>query len=323
FYCTTMLAISLELASKNAAYEDIASKFFEHFVHIVDAMNHLGEDGLWHEEDGFYYDQVFAQGHATPIRVRSLVGLVPLLAVEVLKSDEIDKLPGFRKRLDWFLKHRKDLARTTTYLEKKKQADGTTWELLAIPTRERLVRVLAYALDEDEFLSPYGIRSMSRVHAEEPFTYADAKSGESWRVSYVPGESESGMFGGNSNWRGPVWFPLNYLIIEALERYHHFYGDDLKVECPTGSGNWMNLKEGACEIARRLVRLFKADADGCRPAHGDSARYAEDPHWRELVLFYEYFHGDTGEGLGASHQTGWTAMVTRLLRRHDLGDDTP
>lgn len=318
FYCTTMLAISLELAWKNPAYEDIASKFFEHFVHIVDAMNHLGENGLWHEEDGFYYDQVFAHGHATPIRVRSLVGLVPLLAVEVLKSEVIDNLPGFRKRLDWFLKHRKDLSRTTTYLERKKHENGSTWELLAIPTRERLVRVLHYMLDEDEFLSPYGIRSLSRAHAESPFSYADEESGESWSVSYVPGESESGMFGGNSNWRGPIWFPLNYLIIEALERYHYFYGDDLKVECPTGSGNMMNLQEVAREIAHRLVRLFRENDSGRRPAHGKNALYTGDPHWRDLVLFYEYFHGDSGEGLGASHQTGWTALVTRLLTRHGL-----
>jgi hypothetical protein len=320
FYCTTMLAISLELAWKNPAYEDIASKFFEHFVHIVDAMNHLGEDGLWHEEDGFYYDQIFAEGHATPIRVRSLVGLVPLLAVEVLKSDVIDKLPGFRKRLDWFLKNRRDLERTTTYLERKTRPDGTTWELLAIPTRERLLRVLAYVLDEDEFLSPFGVRSMSRVHAKEPFTYADGGSGQSWTVSYVPGESESGMFGGNSNWRGPVWFPLNYLIIEALERYHYFYGDELQVECPTGSGNMMNLQEVAREIAQRLSRLFKADEQGGRPAHGGSEHYANDPHWRDLILFYEYFNGDTGKGLGASHQTGWTALVTRLLTRHGLSN---
>lgn len=318
FYCTTMLAISLELAWKNPAYEDIASKFFEHFVHIVDAMNHLGESGLWHEEDGFYYDQVFAHGEATPIRVRSLVGLIPLLAVEVLKSDVIDRLPGFRKRLDWFKKHRKDLSRTTTYLERKKQPDGSTWELLAIPTRERLERVLKYMLDEEEFLSPYGIRSLSRAHAKEPFTYKDDKSEDTWSVSYVPGESESGMFGGNSNWRGPVWFPLNYLLIEALERYHYFYGDDLQVECPTGSGNMMNLQEVAREIAQRLVRLFKPDESGKRPAHGENTYYAEDPHWKELVLFYEYFHGDSGKGLGASHQTGWTALVTRLLTRHEL-----
>jgi len=318
FYCSTMLAISLELAWKNPAYEDIASKFFEHFVHIVDAMNHLGENGLWHEEDGFYYDQVFAQDQTTPIRVRSLVGLIPLLTVEVLKGEVLERLPGFRKRLDWFLAHRKDLKRTTTYLERKTQPDGARWELLAIPTRERLLRVLAYLLDEDEFLSPYGIRSLSRAHEDDPFVYKDAVSGESWTVKYVPGESDSGMFGGNSNWRGPIWFPLNYLIIEALERYHYFYGDDLKVECPTGSGNLMNLQEVAREIARRLAGLFSADASGRRPAHGDNPMYHTDPHSKDLILFYEYFHGETGKGLGASHQTGWTALVTRLLTRHGL-----
>lgn len=318
FYCSTMLAMSLELAWKNPAYEDIASKFFEHFVHIVDAMNHLGENGLWDEEDGFYYDQVYSGGHATPIRVRSLVGLIPLLTVEVLKGEQIENLPGFRKRLDWFLNHRRDLHRTTTYLERRTRPDGKRWELLAIPTRDRLLRILAYMLGENEFLSPYGIRSLSRVHEKEPFTYTDPASGNAWTVAYVPGESDSGMFGGNSNWRGPIWFPLNYLIIEALERYHYFYGDDLKVECPTGSGNYMNLLEVAREIASRLIRLFKPGETGNRPAHGGDRCYAEDPHWKDLILFYEYFHGETGEGLGASHQTGWTALVTRLMTRHDL-----
>ncbi|MBX3180936.1 MAG: glucosidase [Candidatus Hydrogenedentes bacterium] len=322
FYCSTMLAMSLELAWKNPAYEDIASKFFEHFVHIVDAMNHLGENGLWDEEDGFYYDQVYAGGHATPIRVRSLVGLIPLLTVEVLKGEQIENLHGFRKRLDWFLNNRRDLHRTTTYLERRTRPDGKRWELLAIPTRDRLLRILAYMLDENEFLSPYGIRSLSRVHEKAPFTYTDPASGNSWTVAYVPGESDSGMFGGNSNWRGPIWFPLNYLLIEALERYHYFYGDDLKVECPTGSGNYMNLLEVAREVASRLIRLFKPDATGARPAHGGDRRYAEDPHWKDLILFYEYFHGETGEGLGASHQTGWTALVTRLMTRHDLSAES-
>jgi hypothetical protein len=316
FYCTTMLAISLELAEKNPAYEDIASKFFEHFVHIADAMNHLGEHGLWHEGDGFYYDQIYAKGKATPIRVRSLVGLIPLLTVEVLKGEVLEKLPGFRRRLDWFLAHRRDLRRTTTYLERRTKPDGSRWELLAIPTRARLERVLAYLLDENEFLSPYGIRSLSKAHEKQPFTYKDGATGNSWSVSYVPGESDTGMFGGNSNWRGPIWFPLNYLIIEALERYHYFYGDMLLVECPTGSGNRVNLQQAAREIAHRLAGLFKPDESGVRPVHGEEQRYANDPHWRELVLFYEYFHGESGKGLGASHQTGWTALVTRLLTRH-------
>jgi hypothetical protein len=188
--------------------------------------------------------------------------------------------------------------------------------LLAIPTRARLERVLAYLLDENEFLSPYGIRSLSKAHEKQPFTYKDGATGNSWSVSYVPGESDTGMFGGNSNWRGPIWFPLNYLIIEALERYHYFYGDMLLVECPTGSGNRVNLQQAAREIAHRLAGLFKPDESGVRPVHGEEQRYANDPHWRELVLFYEYFHGESGKGLGASHQTGWTALVTRLLTRH-------
>jgi hypothetical protein len=242
--------------------------------------------------------------------VRSLVGIVPLIAVEVLDNDAIEALPGFRKRLDWFLRYRRDLARQIAYLE----IDPTgTKRLLAIPSRPRLERVLRYLLDEREFLSPFGIRSLSRHHAENPYTLGLA--GEEHRVAYVPGESDSGLFGGNSNWRGPVWFPLNFLVIEALERYHHFYGDDFRVECPTGSGRRMSLLEVSREIASRLVRIFLPDAQGRRAAHGDDARYATDPHFKELVLFHEYFHGDDGRGLGASHQTGWTALVARLIEK--------
>jgi hypothetical protein len=314
FYCATMLSMALELAADDASYEDIASKFFEHFVAITDAMNNLGGRGLWDEEDGFYYDLLSCNGQTTPLKVRSMVGIIPLFAVEVLEQDVIDRLPGFKKRMDWFLKHRQDLARHITYCasdaalgEEHKHAH----RLLAIPSRERLIRVLQYVLDESEFLAPYGVRALSRFHRDHP--YMLHLDGMEHRVDYVPGESNTGLFGGNSNWRGPIWFPVNYLLIEALERYHHFYGDMLKVECPTGSGAFMNLKEVAQEISRRLTRLFLADETGRRPFNGDQ-KLSHDPHWRDLILFYEHFHGDSGRGVGASHQTGWTALVANLIQ---------
>ncbi len=309
-YCATLLAMALELAQEDPACEDSASKFFEHFVAIADATNTLGGHGLWDEQDGFYYDQLHVDGGQIPLRVRSLVGLIPLCAVEVLDQDQLDRVPGFTKRLHWFIENRKDLRRHISYAESGPRYRRGA-RLLAIPSRERLERVLRYMLDEDEFLSPYGIRSLSRVHLENPYVLADG-SGE-YRVQYQPGESDTALFGGNSNWRGPVWFPINYLLIEALERYSHFYGDTLLVECPTGSGRWLTLAEVARELATRLTRLFLPDADGRRPCFGDDVRFAADPHWRDLLLFHEYFHGDTGRGLGASHQTGWTALVTRLL----------
>ena len=310
FYSATMLSIALELSRDNAATEDVASKFFEHFIAIADAMNNLGGRGLWDEEDGFYYDQLHIDGRSAPLKVRSLVGLMPLIAVEVLEQEAIDRLPGFRKRLDWFLKNRSDLAERISYFMEGGDHDGGH-RLLAIPSRDRLVRVLRYLLDEDEFLSPHGIRSVSKVHEREPYVFH--VGGESHVVRYQPGESDSGLFGGNSNWRGPVWFPINYLLVEALERYHHFYGDALRVECPTGSGRMMNLGQVAREIGRRLAGLFLPDPAGRRPCHGDDPRFARDPHWKDLLLFHEYFHGDTGRGLGASHQTGWTALATSHL----------
>ena len=302
FYSATMMSIALELARDNAATEDVASKFFEHFIAIADAMNNLGGSGLWDEEDGFYYDQLHFDGRGVPLRVRSLV--------EILEQDVIDRLPGFNRRLQWFLKNRADLGGQISYMAAEDgHSDGH--RLLAIPSRERLLRVLRYVLDENEFLSPYGVRSVSRVHADHPYVFN--VMGEEYRVSYVPGESDTPLFGGNSNWRGPIWFPINYLLVEALERYHHFYGDSLKVECPTGSGRMMNLSEAACEISSRLARIFLPDARGRRPCHGGDVRFADDPNWKDLLLFHEYFHGDTGRGLGASHQTGWTALVARHL----------
>ena len=320
FYCVTMLAMALELARQEPAYEDVASKFFEHFVAIADAMNSLGGTGLWDEQDGFYYDQLRANGQPHHLRIRSLVGLIPLLAVEVLEDDVIACMPGFRKRMQWFIDYRHDLARHIAYME----PDGEGrhgHRLLAIPSRPRLERVFRYLFDENEFLSPYGIRSLSLFHKGKP--YVCRAGGVEQRVDYEPAESRTNLFGGNSNWRGPVWFPVNYLLVEALERYHHFYGDTLCVEFPTSSGRRMNLQEVARELAARLARIFRADDQGRRICHGADPRFAQDPHWRDLLLFHEYFHGDTGQGLGASHHTGWTALITRLLSDCQRKDKTP
>jgi len=311
FYCVTMLAIALELAKEDITYEDVASKFFEHFVSIADAINCLGGSGLWDEADGFYYDQMQVNQESKRLRIRSLVGLIPLLAVEILEDHAIARLPGFQKRLQWFLDNRRDLAKQVSCMEPQ-CGDGQGRRLLAIPSRPRLERILRYMLDEDEFLSPFGIRSLSRVHKDRPFTCCPG--GTSQRVDYEPGESTTDLFGGNSNWRGPIWMPVNYLLVEALERYHHFYGDTLRVECPLGSGRSMNLQEVSRELARRLLRIFRADEHGRRICYGSDARFADDPNWRDLLLFHEYFHGDSGQGLGAIHQTGWTALVVRLLR---------
>ncbi len=310
FFCTTMLAIALELAKEDTAYEDLASKFFEHFVAIADAMNTLGGTGLWDEQDGFYYDQLQVNDKIVRLRIRSLVGIIPLLAVEILEDGTIDRLPGFRKRLRWFLDNRRDLAEQVSYVEPQ-GPHGHGQRLLAIPSRPRLERMLGYLLDEGEFLSAFGIRSLSRVHKDRPYVCSAGNAPQ--RIDYEPGESTAALFGGNSNWRGPIWFPLNYLLIEALERYHHFYGDTLRVECPTGSGRMMNLQEVARELALRLTRIFRPAEQGRRPCHGSNPRFADDPNWRDLVLFHEYFHGESGQGLGASHHTGWTALVTRLL----------
>ena len=310
FYCGTMLSMALELAKGDGthidlAYEDMASKFFEHFVQIIDAINHLGGTGLWDEVNGFYYDQLQIDGRVIPLETRSAVGLLPLIAVEVLEQSTMKKLPGFYRRFRWFMEHRPELARNITV-----GADNDLI-LLAIPARDQLKRVLRYMLDENEFLSPHGLRSVSKFHEKHPSIF-NAGGGE-YRVDYEPAESTTGLFGGNSNWRGPVWFPINFLLLEALERYDHFYGDSLQVECPTGSGRMLNLRRVALELSTRLAGLFLPDANGRRPCNGDDPRFATDPHWRDLVLFNEYFHGDTGRGLGASHQTGWTAIVVRCI----------
>jgi len=312
FFCGTMLQMALELADENQAYGDMASKFFEHYVAIAEAMNTLHGTGLWEKEDGFYYDHLYRDGTSIPMRVRSLVGLIPLCTGVILYEETINKLRGFQRRMNWFLKYKPEMSAQMTYLARlcpKTQSFGM--RLLAIPSIDQFKKLLTYLVDESEFLSPYGIRSLSAIHGEHPFVFRHASGTES--VAYVPGESDSYMFGGNSNWRGPVWFPLNFLIIQALRKYHEFYGDSVTVECPTGSGVMMNLQQVADEIERRLVSVFKADAEGRLPCHGTSKLHQEDPYWKNLPLFYEYFHGDNGSGLGASHQTGWTALVATML----------
>lgn len=313
FFCATMLAMALELASEDPAYEDVASKFFEHFVAIADAMNHLGGSGLWDETDGFYYDQLHVDSQTIPLKIRSMVGLLPLCSVLVLEEKVIERLPGFARRMKWFLENRKDLARIISYVETLEGDTSHAHHLLAIPSRPRLERVLRYLLDEGEFLAPHGVRSVSAVHRERPYIFR--ANGEEFRVDYVPGESRSGVFGGNSNWRGPIWFPVNYVLIEALEQYDHYYGDSFTIECPIGSGRTMTLREVAQELRRRLASIFLPDAHGRRPCHGEDERYSSDPNWRDLILFYEYFHGDNGRGVGASHQTGWTALVAPCLEK--------
>jgi hypothetical protein len=310
-FSLTMLRIAIELTPHDRSYEDIASKFFEHFLYIASAMNRLGDGGLWDEEDGFFYDWLrLPDGHKIPLRVRSLVGLIPLFAVTTLDSEAIDKLPGFRRRMTWFVKHRPDLCGNIASITRHGAKERV---LLSMVHPSRLRRVLELMLDESEFLSPHGIRGISRCHKDRPFVLR--ADGQEYRVDYEPAESTTGLFGGNSNWRGPVWFPVNYLMIESLQRYHHYFGDEFQVECPTGSGEMMNLSDVASHLSRRLSRLFLRDETGRRAAFGAAEKFQTDPHFRDHILFYEFFHGDTGAGLGASHQTGWTALVAKLLQQ--------
>ncbi len=312
-YCLNLLAIAMELASEDPAYEDVASKFWEHFLYIANAINHLGSDGtgMWSEEDGFFYDVLHVpDGSHLPLKVRSMVGLIPLFAVETLEPRICERLEGFQRRLEWFIENRKDLTHNVACMHTPGQGSR---RLLSIVDQNQLRRVLKLMLDEGEFLSPYGIRAVSRIHAEHP--YVMRANGSEYRVDYEPGESSSGLFGGNSNWRGPIWFPVNFLLIESLQRFHHYLGDGFRIECPTGSGQMMTLWEVAAEISRRLTRIFLRGEDGRRPVHGTNRLYQEDPDWRDLVLFHEYFHGDSGAGVGASHQTGWTGLVAKLLQQ--------
>jgi hypothetical protein len=312
-YCLNMLAIALELAKEDPAYEDVASKFFEHFVNIAHAMNDMGSGGrsLWDEADGFYYDVLeLPNGEEHFMKIRSMVGLIPLFAVETLEPEIVDRLPGFKRRMQWFMDNHPDVL---DHIETTERSARGVRRLLSLVNRKRLRRVLSHMLDETEFLSPHGVRALSRYHLEHP--YEVTVDGHMNRVQYEPGESTTGIFGGNSNWRGPVWFPVNYLLIESLQKFHHYFGEDFKVECPTHSARECDLWQVAAEISRRLVRIFARGDDGRRPVYGGTEIFQKDPHWKDLILFYEFFHGDNGAGIGASHQTGWTGLVAKLIEQ--------
>ncbi len=311
-YTLNLLRIALELAIEDRVYEDIATKFFEHFLYIAGAMTNMGGEGigLWDEQDQFFYDVLnLPDGSRVKLRVRSLVGLIPLCAVEVLDADLASRFPEFAKRMRWMLTHRPDLARQVSHYDQPGRGDRF---LLSLLRGHRMKALLARMLDETEFLSDYGIRALSRYHAVHRYTME--QGGQSFSVGYVPGNSDSHLFGGNSNWRGPVWMPINYLLVESLHEFHRYYGDGFRVECPTGSGRFLSLGETAAELGRRLSRLFLRGPDGRRPVLGADARLQDDPRFRDHIPFHEYFHGDTGCGLGASHQTGWTGLVALLLQ---------
>ena len=312
-YCLNMLTIALELAAENPTYEDLASKFFEHFVYICRAMNNIAGEGieLWNKEDGFFYDVLhLPDGRHYPLKIRSMVGLIPLFAVETLNSEVVDRLPGFKRRMQWFLENRPELR---SHVETRTGDGGRVQRFLSLVSRDRLRSVLGYLLDEKEFLSPFGVRAVSKVHEKHPYVLELA--GREYRVDYEPAESSTGLFGGNSNWRGPVWFPVNYLIVESLQKFAYYLGDSYRVECPTGSGTVVPLAEAATELSRRLIKTFLRDDDGRRPCFGGTETFQSDPHWKDLLLFHEYFHGDVGAGIGANHQTGWTALVAKLIQQ--------
>ncbi len=315
-YSLNLMRIALELAKHNMVYEDIATKFFEHFLHIAEAMNNIGDEGigLWCDKDEFYYDVLnLPNGQSTPLKVRSMVGLIPLFAIETLEPELLEQLPGFAGRLEWMLKNRPDLAKLVSRWKDHGMGER---HLLSLLRGHRMKALLKRMLDETEFLSDYGVRALSKVHEREPYRFNT--SGNTMEVGYWPAESMSGLFGGNSNWRGPIWMPVNYLLIESLQKFHHYYGDEFKVECPTGSGQFMTLNEVADELSHRLAKLFLKGEDGQRPVLKYHPKLATDPHFKDYVLFHEYFHGDNGRGVGASHQTGWTGLVAKLLQPRNM-----
>ena len=310
-YSLNMLAIAIELAKFDPSYEDIASKFYEHFLYIARAINlpDMGHDGLWDANDKFYYDVLhLPNGSHIPMKLKSMVGLIPLYAIETIEPETLEELEGFHRRMMWFIENRPDLAKNVASMLEKGVGER---RILSIVDKEKLKQILQKMLDENEFLSPYGIRALSKYHLENPYYFKT--NGEEHCVRYEPAESSSGLFGGNSNWRGPVWFPVNFLLIEALQKFHYYLGDDFKVECPTGSGKYMNLWDVSKEIAHRLIRIFKKESDGRRAVFGGAEKFRNDPAWRDYLLFYEYFNGDDGAGIGASHQTGWTGLVAKLI----------
>jgi hypothetical protein len=322
-YCLNLMRIALELALHNPVYEDIATKFFEHFLGIAEAMTNIGGDGvgvgLWDDEDKFYYDESnLPDGRMEKLKVRSMVGLIPLFAVEILEPELLDQLPDFKRRLTWFLNYRPDLANLVSRWDEPRRGER---RLLSLLRGHRMKKLLSRMLDETEFLSEFGVRSLSKVHRNQPYTFH--VSGQAHFLGYEPAESNSSLFGGNSNWRGPIWFPTNYLIIESLQKFHHYYGDDFKVECPTGSGKYLTICQIVSELSKRLTRIFIRDEHGRRAAFGDNEKLQTDPHFRDYVLFHEYFHGDNGSGVGASHQTGWTGLIAKMLqpRKEELPEE--
>ena len=314
-YALNLMQIALELARHNPVYEDIATKFFEHFLHIAEAMTDIGGDdiGLWDEEDEFYYDVLNMPNGSggckrIPMRVRSLVGLIPLFAVETIEPETLERLPNFARRMDWVLKNKPELAGQVSRWEEPGRGER---RLLSLMRGHRIKAVLRRMLDEDEFFSPHGVRGVSKYHEAHPYVFDF--EGKRYEVPYTPGESVTGLFGGNSNWRGPVWMPVNYLLVESLQKFHHYYGDDFKINYPVGSDQEATLLDAADELTRRLISIFTLDADGHRPVFLNAPETYAGPHFRDHVLFHEYFHGDTGRGIGASHQTGWSGLVAKLI----------
>ncbi|HQU71481.1 MAG TPA: glucosidase, partial [Calditrichia bacterium] len=314
-YCLNMMRIALELAAERPNYQDLASKFLEHFLYIAEAMTSIGEEdiNLWDDQDKFYYDVLNTPAdHTIPLKIHSIVGLIPLFAVEVLEPDNLEKVPAFRDRLEWLLENKPNLASLVSRWEEPGLGER---RLLSLLRGHRMKRLFNRMLDEGEFLSAYGVRALSKFHQNNPYVFQ--VNGEKLEVRYLPGESDSGMFGGNSNWRGPVWMPINYLIVESMQRFYHYYGDDFRIEYPTGSGEFMTIAEASQGLTGRIKNLFLRNKAGERPAMGASPRLQKDPHFRDYILFYEYFHGDSGEGLGASHQTGWTGLIAKLLQARE------
>jgi hypothetical protein len=312
-YTLALMRIALELAQHNIDYDDMATKFFEHFLYIAGAMADMGGlgVGLWYEEDSFYYDVLnLPNGQAVPMRIRSMVGLIPLFAVETLDPEMLEKVPGFNRRMEWFLTYRPDLAKLVSRWSVPGKGER---KLLSLLRGHRMKAILRRMLDPNEFLSDYGIRSVSRYHLDHPYTYW-TDDGHPLSVDYEPSESRSRLFGGNSNWRGPIWFPMNFLIIESLQKFHHYYGDDFKIECPTGSGTFLTIAEVAAELTNRLTKIFLKNSEGVRQVNALYPRFQRDENFRDYVPFYEYFDGDTARGAGASHQTGWTGIIAKLLQ---------
>jgi hypothetical protein len=312
-FSLNMMTIALELARTNPVYEDIASKFFEHFLYIAGAMNNIAGEGisLWDEQDEFFYDTLhLPDGTHMPLKLRSMVGLIPLFAVATIEPAMLESVPAFKERLEWFLANRPQLTRLISRWQEPGMGER---RLVALVRGHRMKRLLRRALDPAEFLSDYGVRALSKYHADHP--YVLHVDGSDHVVRYEPAESHSGLFGGNSNWRGPIWFPVNYLLIESLQKFHHYYGDDFKVECPTGSGQFLTLRQIADELSKRLIRIFLRNVDERRPVLGGQETFQRDPNWRDYILFHEYFHGDNGAGIGANHQTGWTGLVAKLIQQ--------